>query len=226
MMRACDGMHARSVRCRANGAQIAARARQQTRRDGTLLRVCSRRYALPQRSPSRRVAARRRSLASARGARAAAMSRRSAAQKRANALGVLGLAEGASDAEIKTAYKREALLHHPDKNGAPLPRSGCRVTPRSVRRRVRAVSERPRRFAPRRAPRAPEAAPARLARRRCRAARGAARGSRPRMTRTTHRALAAATAVTRRPRLTRPCPRCAAGSEESTIKFKEVSAAY
>lgn len=46
------------------------------------------------------------------------MSRRSAAQKRADALGVLGLADGAGEDEIRKAYKKQALLHHPDKNGA------------------------------------------------------------------------------------------------------------
>ena len=61
------------------------------------------------------------------------MSRRSAAQKRAEALAVLGLVEGASESEIKTAYKREALRHHPDKNGARLPRSARRAPRRSVR---------------------------------------------------------------------------------------------
>lgn len=37
---------------------------------------------------------------------------------RVEALSVLEISEGATDAEIKTAWKKAALKHHPDKNGA------------------------------------------------------------------------------------------------------------
>jgi len=48
-----------------------------------------------------------------------------AAQKRADALTVLGLQEGVSEEEIRKSYKKLALLHHPDKNGASKGRCGC-----------------------------------------------------------------------------------------------------
>ena len=115
-----------------------ARAVTSTQGDGTLLHGRAASTPRHSRSPSRRFAARRRSPACARGARGGAMSRRSAAQKRANALGVLGLEEGASEEEIRKAYKREALHHHPDKNGARPPRSTRRAARRSTRRRLRA----------------------------------------------------------------------------------------